>query len=264
MIRKILSTPLEQIVYPRLPARLLVKCPRNSENMCSTDSDGRSLRDGSDRIWSLEFGSAYKDIWRDPLFRTANARSIGRSVVTIRRKMNLYLLIRFYLPSLSGRNIIELGTWKGGNLLFMATVLKEIDPTAKVYGLDTFCGMPETDKDVDLHRLGDFDDVSMDSIREAVAAAGLDNIVLVKGDVRQTLPETCKRASFGLAHIDLDIYDPIRFEQFELMKQMVPGGYVVYDDALVSSCAGATIAVEELIRSGKSAEQIYPHFVFRT
>jgi predicted O-methyltransferase YrrM len=221
------------------------------------------LRDGSDRAWSIEFGTAYRDIWRDPLFRKAHARSKGRTVVSIRRKMNLYLIVRFYLAKLAGRNIIELGTWRGGNLLFMATILKKIDPTAKVYGLDTFAGMPETDKAVDLHRLGDFKDSNMDDILEAASAANLDNIELIKGDVRETLFEACNRASFGLAHIDLDIYDPIRFAQFELIKRMVPGGYLVYDDALTSTCAGATIAVEELIRSGKSVEQIYPHFVFR-
>ena len=43
------------------------------------------------------------------------------------------------------------------------------------------------------------------------------------------------------------------------------GGYVVFDDATVSSCIGATEAVEDLLirRDGLNSEQIYPHFVFR-
>jgi hypothetical protein len=133
-----------------------------------------------------------------------------------------------------------------------------------VYGLDTFAGMPETNAATDLHRRGDFSDTSMESIRSAAKAFGLDNIELVKGDVRDTLPEVCRRVPFGLAHIDLDIYDPIVFAQKELLQHMVPRGYLIYDDALVSSCPGATMAVEELIRSGRSCEQIFPHFVFRT
>jgi hypothetical protein len=46
---------------------------------------------------------------------------------------------------------------------------------------------------------------------------------------------------------------------------MVPGGYMVFDDATVSSCLGATEAVESLLirRDGLSSEQIWPHFVFR-
>jgi hypothetical protein len=46
---------------------------------------------------------------------------------------------------------------------------------------------------------------------------------------------------------------------------MVDGGYVVFDDATVSSCIGATEAVEDLlIRDGSmNSEQIWPHYVFR-
>jgi hypothetical protein len=47
---------------------------------------------------------------------------------------------------------------------------------------------------------------------------------------------------------------------------MVPGGYMVFDDATYSSCLGATEAVETLAirRDGLNSEQIYPHFVFRS
>jgi hypothetical protein len=46
---------------------------------------------------------------------------------------------------------------------------------------------------------------------------------------------------------------------------MIPGGYLVFDDATVSSCLGATEAVEDLLirRDGLNSEQIFPHFVFR-
>ncbi len=46
---------------------------------------------------------------------------------------------------------------------------------------------------------------------------------------------------------------------------MVPGGYLVFDDATYSSCLGATEAVESLLvrRDGLNSEQISPQFVFR-
>jgi hypothetical protein len=45
---------------------------------------------------------------------------------------------------------------------------------------------------------------------------------------------------------------------------MCKGGYLVYDDAHISSCIGATQAVEELIMERRvHCEQIWPHFVFR-
>lgn len=255
---------LDKVIYPLLAAKALTEAPSFPNNKCSPDSGGRSLREGADRAWSLECGTAPREIQRDPLFRRGMALARGRSVVDYRRRMNIFLLIRFYLSALPSRNIIELGTWKGGNLLFMASVLRSIDPSAVVYGLDTFAGMPDTDHAVDLHRKGDFADTSMEEIQSVARDAGLNNIVLIKGDIRETLPNLRGDVSFGLAHIDLDIYDPIRFAQTELIAHLlVPGAYLVYDDALVSSCPGATMAVEELIRAGKSSEQIYPHFVFR-
>ncbi len=45
---------------------------------------------------------------------------------------------------------------------------------------------------------------------------------------------------------------------------MVQGGYIIFDDANVSSCIGATEAVEEIIqRDCMYSEQIWPHYVFR-
>jgi hypothetical protein len=46
---------------------------------------------------------------------------------------------------------------------------------------------------------------------------------------------------------------------------MVEGGYIVFDDALYSSCIGATEVVEETVirRDGLNSEQVYPHMVFR-
>jgi len=46
---------------------------------------------------------------------------------------------------------------------------------------------------------------------------------------------------------------------------MVPGGYIVFDDATTSSCIGATAVVEDDVirRDGLNSEQIFPHFVFR-
>ena len=45
---------------------------------------------------------------------------------------------------------------------------------------------------------------------------------------------------------------------------MTKGGYLIYDDANVASCIGATQAAEELILDRKiHTEQVYPHYVFR-
>lgn len=46
---------------------------------------------------------------------------------------------------------------------------------------------------------------------------------------------------------------------------LAPGGYLVFDDATISSCLGATEVVENLAirRDGLNSEQVFPHVVFR-
>jgi len=66
-------------------------------------------------------------------------------------------------------------------------------------------------------------------------------------------------------HIDCDIRSAVAYSYNVVRPFTVPGGYLVFDDATVSSCLGATEVVEEQVvgRDGLRSEQIYPHYVFR-
>jgi predicted O-methyltransferase YrrM len=238
----------------------------NVPGITGSDRAGRSVRDGYARGWGLEFGNVQDRVAADPLYRKAVALTSGRSYVSEARRMNLFLLITFFLPNLDRRNLIEFGAYKGGNAMFMAYVAKEMLPGAQVYALDTFSGMPATDKTIDAHNIGDFGDVDLDDLRRASARAGLTNLHLVQGRFEETGPSLMASARpFALAHIDCDIYSAVAYAYELVRRAMVPGGYLVFDDATVGSCIGATEAVETLVirRDGLNSEQIYPHFVFR-
>lgn len=225
---------------------------------------GRNAAEGYQRGVSLEFGDAPKKIEAHPLFRMAMAAARDYTLLDYKRSMNLFLLVLNYFPKLDAHNIVEFGSYRGGSLIFMGTLLRELYPTAKIYGFDTFAGMPVTDSAVDLHTSGDFSDSSIEGVQQALERAQLQNVVLVKGLVQETFPQSIPAGTrFGLAHIDLDIYHPIRYAQTHVLPMLVPGGYLVYDDATVSTCIGATQAVEELIQEGYRSEQVFPHFVFR-
>ena len=227
---------------------------------------GRSVRDGYARGWGLEFGELATHVAADPLYIEACAASSVWSYVTVPRRMNLFLLLRFYLPQLESGNIVEYGAYKGGNAIFMAHVARRIAPGTKVIALDTFEGMPPTDNTVDAHKAGDFSDADLASVQSLVAESGIDNLVLVKGRFEDTAAAVAREhGPFALAHIDCDIYSAVVCAYESVRNAMVPGGYLVFDDATVSSCIGATEAVESLVirRDGLSSEQIYPHFVFR-
>ncbi len=228
--------------------------------------NGRSMKDGYARGWGLQFGGLRETLRKDLLYAQAEQIATGRTVVSEDNRMNIYLIIRYFLEHIPEGNIIEFGTYKGGNALFMAHVAKQVNPNIKIYALDSFEGMPPTDPDVDAHREGDFADVDLDELRSYADKLGLDNVEFVKGYFENTAEELLPRiGKIAMSHIDCDIQSAVVYSYDVVKPYMVSGGYHVLDDAIYSSCLGATEAVEELFirRDGLSSEQIFPHYVFR-
>ncbi|HEY1632258.1 MAG TPA: TylF/MycF/NovP-related O-methyltransferase [Rhizomicrobium sp.] len=224
--------------------------------------------DGYQRGTGLAHGSLAEQIWNDPLFRKALAIARHhpvRTMCTEERLMNLFLLIKFFLKDLPSQNIVEYGTFRGGSALFMATILKDLYPNAKVFALDTFEGMPEGLDGLDLPPPDDFADTNLNLIRFTAEQNGLDNVEFVKGLIQDTAPGVYERAgAFALAHIDVVLYSAVVYAQDTAWTAMSPGGYIVYDDATEPTCPGATRAVEEMISAHAiSLEQVYPHMVLR-
>ncbi len=231
--------------------------------MLTIENQGaRSVADGYRRGWGLRHADLGDQIQSDALFQAAQTAAGGLSLLSPERQMNLYMIIREGLPALDSQNIIEFGSYKGGNALFMAALLQTIAPEAKVYALDTFAGMPATDRDLDMHGAGDFADASIDALRDRAAMLGLTNLVPVQGLFEETFPQI--DAHFGLAHVDCDIISGVRYAQSAVWPRMAAGGYVAFDDSNTPSCLGATQAVEEMIIERRIlSEQAWPHHVFR-
>jgi hypothetical protein len=226
---------------------------------------GRSPQDGYDRGWGLEFGSMREVVDADPSWQAALAIASGRTVITADRLRNLFLIVTRYLPRIAQGHIIEFGAYRCGSAFFMASLAKQHLPGAKVFALDTFEGMPETDKGVDAHGAGDFV-ADLNEIAAERDRVGLDNLALVKGKFEDTAPALLRDVGrIALAHIDCDIYTSVAFSYDVVKPHMVPGGYYVFDDSTTPSCIGATEAVEEHVvrRDGVLSEQIWPHHVFR-
>jgi hypothetical protein len=227
---------------------------------------GRSVRDGYVRGWGIQFGELREQVRRDPLYKRAIAIARGRTVVSEDNRMNLFLICRFFLPNLHGGHVVEFGSYKGGNALFMAAVLSETRPGTHVYALDTYTGIPDADPSIDAHSAGDFHDVDLPELRAFAQASGIGNLEFVQGRFEDTANSLLARiGGVALAHIDSDTYSSVAYAYDTVRHHMIPGGYIAFDDATVSSCLGATEAVESMLirRDGLNAEQIWPHFVFR-
>lgn len=227
---------------------------------------GRDIGAGHLRGWGLEYGSLYeKHIANDPIFNAALKAAQDRgSLVTLHKLANLYLIIRYAMPS---GDIHEFGSFSGGSAVFMATVLKMLQRPAKIYAYDTYEGMPETDAVRDLHHKGDFNETGYSQLLAYIDRKGLgDHIETVKGEFNKTLPGILARSGkVGLMHVDCDIYEPIKYVVRECMPSLSAGAHIVFDDPLHGSCLGAFDAVQELLirELALTAEQAYPHLVFR-
>lgn len=230
--------------------------------------NGRSVIEGYLRSVGLQFGDLREMISKDRLYLDACGASAGRSIISEDNRMNLYLLIKYFLPRIPAGDIIEFGAYKGGNSIFMAYLARELGLESTVYSLDTFSGMPETDLTIDVHKKGDFDDVDYDELENHChRTLQLTNLKLIRGLFSDTAEKVvAESGDFSLVHIDCDIRSAVE-ESYESVKQhMVNGGYIVFDDALFSSCLGATEVVENTLirRDNLNSEQIFPHFVFRS
>jgi hypothetical protein len=67
----------------------------------------------------------------DPLYRAAVEASGGWSIMVGLKRMDLFLILTRFLGRLEHHNIIEFGSYRGGNALFMAWILRELHPEAK-------------------------------------------------------------------------------------------------------------------------------------
>ena len=130
----------------------------------------------------------------------------------------------------------------------MARVCQELHPGVQVYAFDTYAGMPETDLAIDAHRQRDFAGVDLGELRRFIDAQRLTNLHLIEGLFEDTAPTALGRVgAIRLAHIDCDIRSAVQYSYEVCKPYMVKGGYIVFDDALYSSCLGATEVVEDVV-----------------
>lgn len=228
--------------------------------------DGRAVKEGYIRSIGLQFGNVLNICKEDRVFEEAYALADGRSSVGMHKLSNIYIIMKYFLPRLPFGHVAEFGAHRGGSALFMAKVASALLPGVKVFAFDTFSGMPEASNVMDAHGQGDFAGADPEEIYERAREAGLDNLVLIPGMFDESLPRALGEIGpISLSHIDCDIYSGVVSAYDGTKPAFVPGAYIVLDDALISTCLGAFSAAEDVLirRDRLSAEQVFPHLVFR-
>lgn len=182
--------------------------------------------------------------------------SYGSSVIPLNRLRFLVSKCRETLSENPG-NVLEVGVYKGGTLLALAEVLREICPQFKVYGIDTFTGHPYTDNHP-VHPAGKYADIERAELERVIVARNLHPwVMLYSGKVEEIFGSLqLKEVSF--AHIDCDLYIPVKYCAQNVPRVMRRQGVIYFDDYGHEHCPGATRAVEEVFDESQLREVYMP------
>jgi hypothetical protein len=175
----------------------------------------------------------------------------------------------------------EAGVFKGASFCRFRKLgrLFHPDHTRQFVGFDVFGKFPASgyapdDAELEKQLAVDGDHgISKPELDQLLREQGLsDNVDLVEGDVRETIPRYLserQQMSFAIVNIDLDLYDPIKSALEHLFPLVVRGGVVILDD--YEGFPGAKKAVDEYLAAHNRPERIQkfsfahtPSFLIKT
>ncbi|MDX9929786.1 MAG: TylF/MycF/NovP-related O-methyltransferase [Bacteroidales bacterium] len=164
-----------------------------------------------------------------------------------------YELFRMSAP-IAG-DIVECGVFKGSSLIRFVHFreLSGLRTAKRITGFDTFGLFPPSTFEPDNELLDSFlrsagnSSISREQLGGVLEAKGLgENILLVEGDIRETIPAFVRKnrgLSISLLNLDVDLYEPSLVILEYLYPLISPGGILMLDD--YDKFPGETRAVDE-------------------
>jgi hypothetical protein len=149
----------------------------------------------------------------------------------------------------------ELGVWKGNS----AAILAEFPAKTgkKLFLFDTFSGFDQRDLvGTDENHEHLFADTSVDYVRETVGHH--DITTYLQGFFPDTITDEVRAQTFALAHIDCDLYEPMKAALDFFYPRMTRGGMLILHDYSSGSWTGATRAIDEFSKASGEFISIWP------
>jgi hypothetical protein len=149
-------------------------------------------------------------------------------------------------------NVAECGVWRGRTLVAMGLYLQQQNSPKTIFGFDSFQGFDASVKrdlllggtDVDVKRIGGFDNTSYALVQRKLNAFRLHNVRLEPGFFQESLVR-CNAEQFSFVHLDCDIYESYSICLEFFYPRLSPGGIVLFDEYNDTSWPGANRAVDE-------------------
>lgn len=133
--------------------------------------------------------------------------------------------LQYGLTLINGKykHVLEFGVCRGGTI---RTIRQTLDPSFRVFGFDSFVGLPEAWIDKDGVVVVPPEYFSTNGVIPDVK-----DVKFYAGWFTDTLPEYLKIAQpIALLHIDSDLYSSAREVLWALNKYVVPGTIIVFDE----------------------------------
>lgn len=177
----------------------------------------------------------------EPLFNSWVAGNRHRNCGDLARFYAFYLNLRQILSDAIPGDFVELGVYKGNSATMLASFARRTN--RRVFLFDTFEGFDSRDlHGVDSTKPVQFKDTSLPAVQGLV---GTDVVTYVKG----FFPESTKAIELperiAVAHIDCDLYEPMKAGLQTFYPRLSPGGIMLLHDYSSGHWPGATQAVDE-------------------
>lgn len=185
-------------------------------------------------------------------------------------------------------DIFEFGVYKGNSLISAALILKELNSKKKVFGFDTFKGFPSYSKYDDLKNFYNlkyftksftkeyerflelkkittglkkftpksiatslnFNQTSFKLLKQKIDYFKLDNIEIIKGSFKKTVPDFFKSQKIKISscNLDCDLYEGLKITLPYVYKNLSKDGYIHLDEYYSFKYPGAKIATDDFCK----------------
>jgi len=149
----------------------------------------------------------------------------------------------------------ELGVWKGNSAAILADFAAKTGK--RLFLFDTFSGFDGRDLvGVDQDHRPKFADTSVEYVRETVGNHSI--TTYLQGFFPESVNYEVQAQTFALAHIDCDLYEPMKAALDFFYPRMPKGGMLILHDYSSGTWAGATRAVDEFRNANGEFVTILP------
>jgi len=168
------------------------------------------------------------------------------SAIGLERMNNLQFCVEKVLVEQVPGDLIETGVWRGGATIFMRGILKAYGINDRtVWVADSFEGLPSPNldrypADKSWQSQAGLLAVSQEEVQCNFERYGLldEQVRFLKGWFSKTLPHA-PIEQLAVLRLDGDLYESTMDALSNLYPKLAPGGFVIIDDYVISSCSGA-------------------------